>query len=82
MGKVKSGQIWRCLRFPKRNIKVLRNYERGWMVQGIENGLEIGSEYPIGIETIENNWSRSNFLFFTLRKLIKIRVRLQFYYST
>lgn len=92
MAKLKQNQFWKCIKFPSRSIKLLMRFRHGdgegyphrregWMAQGFDGGRAYGSAYEITERAIKNGFSRSNFVVFTLRRLIKLRMRIYFYFE-
>lgn len=68
MNGLEAGKIWECSLFPKRSIRLIRIFFKnkgdryfefrpnGWMVQGITEGVDYGSEYEICEQDIIGNF--------------------------
>lgn len=89
MEKLKPKQIWHCIIFPNRAVKLLRPFEKkpgdryfefrpkGWLVLGLTDGKPYGSDYEITEESLRHGFSHSAFIFF--KRLLRLRIK--FYYK-
>lgn len=67
--------IWHCIKYPTRSLRVIKPYDGGFWVKGIESGKEYGSNYKISTQALHENWSRRATW---LKRLLRLRVKFYF----